>query len=155
MAHKITDKVINPVSIEKTNVHLADACFHNSTINALRYYAKNGYPHFTETADVLQIMRNWWDIMNVKSLFTGQQSINCKRCPLYKDSCAASLAYLGSMVSWIKGWHSLNPQHGLSKETRLALQHTTSTIIELVKHLFKVETDMRIYFIRANTIRLH
>ena len=64
MAHKITDKVINPVSIEKTNVHLADACFHNSTINALRYYAKNGKPHFTETADVLQLMRNWWGIMN-------------------------------------------------------------------------------------------
>ena len=83
MAHKITGKVINPVSIEKTNVHLADARFHNSTINALRYYAKNGYPHFTETADVLQIMWNWWDIMNVKSLFTGQQSINCKHCPLY------------------------------------------------------------------------
>ena len=58
MAHKITDKAINPVSIEKTNVHLADACFHNSTINALRYYAKNGYPHFTETDDVLQIIRN-------------------------------------------------------------------------------------------------
>ena len=80
--------------------------------------------------------------MNVKSLFTGQQSINCKRCPLYKDSCAASLAYLGSMVSWIKGWHSLNPQHELSKETRLAMQHTTSTIVELVKYLFKVETDI-------------
>ena len=87
MAHKITDKVINQIIIEKTNVHLADACFHNSTINALRYYAKNGYPHSTETAEVLQIMRNWWDIMNVKSLLTGQQSINCKCCPLYEDVC--------------------------------------------------------------------
>ena len=30
----------------------------------------------------------------------------------------------------------------MSKETRLTLHHTTSTIIELVKYLFKVETDI-------------
>ena len=44
MAHKLSEKVINPFSIEKTNVRLADACFHESTIKALEYFGEHGYP---------------------------------------------------------------------------------------------------------------
>ena len=38
-AYKLTDKVLHPKPIEKTNVKLVDAAFHESTINALRYYS--------------------------------------------------------------------------------------------------------------------
>ena len=51
-AHKLTEKVLHPSSIEKTNVKLADACFHESTVNALIHYAKRGFPEFRETAQV-------------------------------------------------------------------------------------------------------
>ena len=47
MVHKLKDKVMLPLSIEKTNVKLADAAFHESTINALEFYSKTGYPEFT------------------------------------------------------------------------------------------------------------
>ena len=39
-AYKLSDKVLHPMPIEKTNVNLADCLFHESTINALEYYAK-------------------------------------------------------------------------------------------------------------------
>ena len=57
-AHKLVEKMLHPSSIEKNNVMLADACFHDSTINALRYYAVHGYPEFEETAKVLRIIRD-------------------------------------------------------------------------------------------------
>ena len=43
MAHELKDKVIHPMFIEKTNVKLADAAFHESTINTLEFYSKNGH----------------------------------------------------------------------------------------------------------------
>ena len=67
MVHKLCDKIINPTSIEKTKVRLADACFHESAIHALKYYGEHVYLHFQQTAEVLQIVRNWWNIVNVKS----------------------------------------------------------------------------------------
>ena len=54
MAHKLNEKVLNPKPIEKTNVKLADAAFHESTINALKYYSSRGYEHFEDTAIFLQ-----------------------------------------------------------------------------------------------------
>ena len=56
MAHKLKDKVMHPLSIEKTNVKLADAAFHESTINALEFYSKNDHPEFTDTAEFLNIV---------------------------------------------------------------------------------------------------
>ena len=51
LAHKLNHKVLSPSSLEKTNVKLADSFFHESTINALEYYAKNaGHPDFANTA---------------------------------------------------------------------------------------------------------
>ena len=61
MAYKLCDKVLHPATIEQTNVSLADACFHESTIHALRYYSSNGFPEFSGTAEVLQIFRNWFN----------------------------------------------------------------------------------------------
>ena len=65
IAHKLSDKVIAPRSLEKTNVMLADALFHDSTINGLEFYAKNGFPHFAHTAKFFRVIRNWWDTFNL------------------------------------------------------------------------------------------
>ena len=67
MAYKLNKKVLNPNSIEKANVQLAYACFHESTIYGLLYYSLNGYHHFKETAKFFQIIRDWFDVVNVKS----------------------------------------------------------------------------------------
>ena len=57
-AHKLSKKMLNPTSIEKSSVALVNSCFHKSTIFALRYYSSHGYPYFKETADFLQIIRD-------------------------------------------------------------------------------------------------
>ena len=46
-------------------------CFQESTINALAYYSSHGYAKFKETSDVLQIIRDWFNTVYVKSAFSG------------------------------------------------------------------------------------
>ena len=40
IAYRLSDKVLRPATIEQTNVSLADSFFYESTINALKTYAK-------------------------------------------------------------------------------------------------------------------
>ena len=53
IAHRLSEKVLHPSTIEKTNEKLADVLFHNSTINALMFYTDNGYPEFYDKANYL------------------------------------------------------------------------------------------------------
>ena len=63
IAHKLSRKMLYPNSIETTNVKLADACFHESTISGLLYYEERGYPRFKETATFLKIIRQWFNVL--------------------------------------------------------------------------------------------
>ena len=68
MAYRLTDKVLHPTSIERVNVQLAIAATHESTIAALRFYGQQEmYKTFNQTAEFLQDVRKWFDIVNVKS----------------------------------------------------------------------------------------
>ena len=60
MAHKLTEKVLHSKVIEKSNVKLADSLFHESTMNALMYYADNGYPQFEDSAIFIKYIRDWF-----------------------------------------------------------------------------------------------
>ena len=94
IAHKISDKVINPLALEKTNVSLADALFDESTINGLLFYGKNGFPAFIETAKFLRIIRNWWDTFNVKSKFKGKHKRNKFMQAVNKENINEISSYL-------------------------------------------------------------
>ena len=73
MAYKLADKVLNPQVIEKNNVKLADACYHESTINALEYYSNNGFPQFKDTARFCKIICEWFNVVNVRNPEHGKQ----------------------------------------------------------------------------------
>ncbi|KAF0301475.1 hypothetical protein FJT64_003101 [Amphibalanus amphitrite] len=65
MAFKLTDRVLNPTSIERVNVQLAVAANHESTVAALRYYSQNdAYRDFGQTADFLEMLRRWFSVVN-------------------------------------------------------------------------------------------
>ena len=61
IAHRLSDKVLNPATIEKTNVSLADSLCHESTIAALRTYAEDNHLEYKETANFLALIRRWWN----------------------------------------------------------------------------------------------
>ena len=133
MAYKLSDKVLNPESIEKTNVSLADACFHESTIYALKYYAKHGYDSFSETADILQIFRNWFNAVNVKSLYSVKHTRDSFRSAITKED-RGMLEFFSQFSLWLDKWIS-SGQAGLSKQTFAAASQTTKVLIDLPNYL--------------------
>ena len=68
--------MLHPQPIEETNVKLAAALFHESTIAALEYYSERpeGKPEWKKTANFLRIIRTWWNIVNVKDKYSGQSN---------------------------------------------------------------------------------
>ena len=104
MAHKLKDKVMHPLSIEKTNVKLADAAFHESTINALAFYSKNGHPEFTNITESLKVIRKMWNITNIKTLKIGQKKMDDSRHPSASQQiriCSVFSSFrLGQGMEW-------------------------------------------------------
>ena len=76
LAHKLTEAVLKPKSIEKVNVKLAMSLLHESTINALRIYG------FTETATALQLFSKLWSVLNVSSTTMGKHKRAITRDPV-------------------------------------------------------------------------
>ena len=103
-AYKLSDKVLSPTNIERTNVMLADSVFHESTINALRYYGKQGNPSFLQTAELLSIFRQWFNKLNVKSQYEGQRTIDPNRESVSEENRSEVLNYLSSCHVWLKEW---------------------------------------------------
>ena len=132
-AHKLNDKVLHPMPIEKTNVKLADALFHESTIAGLDHYSKHGYPEFKDTAIFLRIVRTWWNISNVKGLHAEQRNRDPVRNAIvnfddWQDF--GGLEYMQKFANWIKKWQEMKERKtGLSHETFMTVQHTSLGLI--------------------------
>ena len=104
LAYKLTEKVLHPKSIEKSNVKLADAAFHESTINALNYYASRGYPHFKESATFINIIRDWFSTINVKGIDYGQRSRNERKNAIHRSTMIEDMTYLSNFCTWLEKW---------------------------------------------------
>ena len=87
-AYKLNKKMPNP-SIEKSSVQLADICFYDGTIFTLRYYWRNGYPCVEETADFLQIIRDWYNLVHCKTREERreemQSTLTTDNCSIFKN----------------------------------------------------------------------
>ena len=141
MAHKLNERVLHPTSIEKTSVKLADAAFHESTINALNYYARNGYEHFRDTASFAKIVRDWFNKVNVKSTNYGTHSRDDERNPIRKESMEDDLSSIRSVCSWLEKWLTNSGRSGgLSLRTFEAAIRTNKAIIVLAEYLLEHKT---------------
>ncbi len=99
IAYKLSDKVLHPSTLEKTNVLLADSLFHDSTIGALEFYSSFN-PTWKETALFLQIVRSWWNRANVKSQFLGDRKRDESRKPIYSTD-DSNFKFLVQFSSWL------------------------------------------------------
>ena len=67
LAYKLTHQVLNPGPIECQSVQLTSAVFCESTVEALHYYSSRGQSEFTETAEFITLILQWWKLVNSKS----------------------------------------------------------------------------------------
>ena len=138
LAHKLTDKSIHPNSLEKTSVQLANNIFHESTYCALEYYAKNdeNKKDWQQTAEFLKIIRQMWNICNVKTKFLGLKLRDDSRMPITNEK-DKNLIFLTNFSQWIKDWKTHSKHQSLTNETTLALVQTTSSMPELSRYVLK------------------
>ena len=142
LAYKLNDKVINPSSIEKTNVQLAESVFHEKTIEALKYYAQElDKPEWRDTAFWLKLMRKWWNIVNCKNPFLGIRMRDDSRKPVSK-TYQENVEFLQEFLLWTKRWEEngsgkRSKRKCLTRETMLATRQSTLTLIEIQKYLIQ------------------
>lgn len=143
MAYKLSDKVLHPTSIEKTNVKLADSVFHDSTIDAMEFFATHGKKdEWRDTLTFLKIIRHWWNIVNVKTITAGKRKIDPRKIPINSSNCE-SLHVLRNFDTWLGHWENLPNCHkskkGLTRETFLATKQSNRVLIKVSEYLLETE----------------
>ena len=130
LAHKLNHRVIQPSSIERQSFQLAHAVFHESTINALKFYGKRGHPAFLETAEFLLIVNSWWKIVNVKSKFLAQRKRDELQEAITSENLMLKTSLLRAFNDWLIIWRETS-KDGLLLDTLSALQQTTEGLASL------------------------
>ena len=103
-AYKLSDKVLSPTNIERSNVLLADSLFHEPTIHSLQYYGSEGNERVLQTAAYLEIIRKWSNTLNVKSQYETQWTRDRDREVISKENRETVLGYLNSFPEWLTEW---------------------------------------------------
>lgn len=152
--YSLTLKALCPSSLERQNVKLALQVLNNVTAEALLVVGKEiDIEHFKETAEYIKIIHKWWCIMNVKTLYKGEHKLDNFQEPLTSDTNDVKYDFLDKFVKWLEKWDDMKCNTGgLTKQTHLALSHTTTAMLAMAKYCFsslnfsfflpgKVQTD--------------
>ena len=133
-AHRLTPAALAPKSIEKTSVKLATSVFHESTRDALQFYAVNEHkPTWSETAEFIALILKLWNVMNVKSSSKGKHKRNYVMDPV-RSSQDWKLDFLREVADFLLRWESSRTA-GLTRETFLALRHTCLALADCAAFL--------------------
>ena len=83
---------------------LAGSVFHESTINALKYYVSHGYHHFDDSTRFTKIIRDWFNTLNVKSTDYGARKRDERRYAVRRKRVDADLSYISKFIEWLESW---------------------------------------------------
>jgi hypothetical protein len=129
-AFKLNDKTLYPNNLERQSVSLAENIFHESTIAAL-----NASETYKSTSHFLRIIRDWWNVVNVKNTFKGKVKRQSFCSPIYsKDD--EKLIFLNKFLLWLDAWKQDTDNVCLTKDTFNALKRSTIVLIEIAKYAF-------------------
>ena len=137
LAHKLSHRVVHPGPIERQSVILTHSVFHESTIEALKFYGHRGRPEFLETASFLEIIMKWWKLVNVKSKFLAQKKRDEWREIINRENLTDKTSFLRAFADWLRAWQesSAGPKFGFSPETFQAAVQTSEGLASLSEYL--------------------
>ncbi|QQP49971.1 THAP domaincontaining protein 9like [Caligus rogercresseyi] len=78
ISHYLEDRCLSPSPVEKANFRLGCAVFHESTIKSLECYSDPPAHDFLDTIAFCSIVLKWWDLGNLKSLYSLLLSKNAE-----------------------------------------------------------------------------
>ena len=143
MAYKLTDRVLNPTSIERVNVQLAVAATHESTVAALRFFSqKYEYRDFKQTADFLEMLRKWFSVVNVKTAFTHVRLRDALRAPPRNGESCTGLDFLTAFAAMLQVWQNRKGGGKMSIDTSQAAIYTCRGLVGVATYLLEEHGDV-------------
>ena len=138
-AHKLTDKVLNPKPIEKTNVDLAWRFFHESTIQGLEYFSRlNGKSEWMATARLFKLFLRFFNTVNVKNPRSGFMKRDESRRPISKNYRQPA-EFLEEFSNWLALWEKMPRKNSLTMETFLAIKQSATALPALADYLISAK----------------
>jgi hypothetical protein len=124
MAHKLNQCVLYPSSIQRSSTKLSLAVFHESTYNALTFFAESDV---TRVAFV-KVIHTLWTIINVKTSSVGARRRNSLQYPISGTEGPRLLLLQQYAAFFIK---STNKSGMLTKETNAAAILMCNTYVKM------------------------
>jgi hypothetical protein len=133
-AHKLIQKVLTPRPIERCNVMLAERLFHESTIAALMFY---GDPEWKNTAQFLELIHRWWNIVNVRSTSIGIRKRNEFQKPVTSVD-SDKIDFLQDFCNFLLLWKDFGDKNTrLTRETMYCAIQTNTALPLLARYLLQ------------------
>ena len=124
IAHKLSETVLNPKTIEKVNVRLALSVLHESTISALKHYG------YTDTAAALELFLKFCKVLNVSSSTIGKHKMDITQDAV-KSPDDWKLEFLLEFGSYVSAWEN-------SKVSRVLLHNFVRNFNAMILHFIKI-----------------
>ena len=138
LAYKLSHRVLFPGPIERQSVQLTSSVFHDSTVEALRYYEKRGHPDFEATANFISVILQWWKLVNSKSTFLATKLRDPHREAITSSNVAEKSSFLRGFIDWLTEWESHSgTERGLSSETFQAARHSCECLASVFEYLLE------------------
>lgn len=134
--YNLNFKSLHPTSFEKQNVKLVLNVFNDYVVKGLRSLGeKKEILYYKDTADFIEILVNWWSIVNVKNTTHGIHSRNEFNSPLTYSINDKKFIYLNNFIKWLENYGKMHADVGcFSAETHAALISSTHCLLELVSY---------------------
>ncbi|CAB4056276.1 unnamed protein product [Lepeophtheirus salmonis] len=130
ISHYLEDKCLSPSPVEKSNFRLGCAIFHESTIKSLECHTTLEHD-FSETISFARVIFNWWDLCNLKTIYSFLVAKNTVAEKEWFD-------YMDKFSTWLKAWKS-NPSINstLNPDIFESVNHNSQSIPKLAQYLLE------------------
>ena len=119
-------------------MQFTSAVFHESTVSALHYYSKRGNPDFSSTAKFINIIVQWWKLVNAQSTFLAIKKRDNQREAITWSNLTEKCSFLRGFVDWLCEWEKHGgTEHGLSSETFEAAKHSSECLASIFEYLLE------------------
>ena len=135
LGYKLNHRVLYPGPIERQSVQLTSSVFHDSTVEALKYYGTRGHPEFLETAEFLSVIVSWFKTVNARSTFWSTKTPDPDRQAITTENLTEKTSFLRAFVDWLTEWEKIHPNQGLTRETFQAARHSSECVASLSEFL--------------------
>ncbi|KAH8028420.1 hypothetical protein HPB51_016533 [Rhipicephalus microplus] len=107
--------------------------------------SKHNLFSFEATATFIDIILEWWKIVNVKTPWKGKRLRDQFQQPVFSVDNDPKVDFLLLLLKWLDEWKNRGLDKGtLTKETHAALEHTTYALVELARQIYEVENKLRL-----------